>query len=502
MTGDQITIMYKNRILSFSLLLALLISTASACGSNSNSPTVTSNLTDTTTSSDDTTEISRINYPDSLPKDLDFKGQTIRIICRDVETNIQEVYPEQTGDIVDDAVYNRNRMIEERLNITLEAIIRGTDANLNAEAIRNSIMAGSDEYDIVSGIQHKVLPQALEGMYMNLNNSKYIDLTQPWWWNDYINELKIGDKATYFLNGDISLTSIQNMSCIFFNKEMIADLGSSADEMYNLVLDGNWTYDELNKYSRLAYRDVNGDSNRDEGDIYGFMARTQTEPDHFTYTAGNVMYKRDKDGIPSLNVNTEYFIGYMETLYNLYYNNECLYITKDESLMRSRFAEGGTLFLINRFVSANYLRDMKAEYGIIPFPKYSQDQENYGALVHDSATVYCVPSTCARFDAATATLEALCAQSYRTVVPAYYDMALKVKYTSDSTAGIIIDMIKSAARTDFVYAYNYALNNAGLICRTMIDKKITDFASTWAGISSKAEKGLQDIIDLYSQLEG
>lgn len=89
------------------------------------------------------------------------------------------------------------------------------------------------------------------------------------------------------------------------------------------------------------------------------MARTSTEPDHFTYTAGNVMTLRDSNGIPSLNVNTEYFVGYMETPYNLYYNNEGVWVTDDENLMRTRFAEDGTLFLINRFVSCNYLRDMK-----------------------------------------------------------------------------------------------------------------------------------------------
>lgn len=490
----------KKRFIAASLLLALLVAAFSACA-GSEAPVDQTIESDTSSNSAETTEMPRELTPDSLPDDLDFDGMTVRISSRDVDINVQEISPELTGDIVDDAVYSRNRMVEERLNITIEAIFRGADSTQHGQILRNSITAGSDDFDIVSGSQWIVLPQALEGMYMNLNHSNYIDLSQPWWWQHYIDELKIGKTKTFFLNGDLSLTSIQNMSCIFFNKKMIDDLGTPPDDMYKLVLDGKWTYDELGKYAKMAYRDINGDSTRDENDIYGFMARTSTEPDHFVYTAGNVMCTRDEDGIPSLNVLTDYFVGYMQTLYNLYYNNEGVYVTPDESLMRSRFAEGGTLFLINRFISCNYLRDMKDEYGIIPFPKYTEQQKSYEALVHDSATVYCIPVTCQQFDEATATLELLCAQSYRTVIPAYYEMALKVKYARDSTAAVTIDMIKSVARTDFIYAYNYALNNAGLICRTLLGNKSADVASEWARVQKGAEKGLQDIIEMYSKLE-
>lgn len=486
-------------ILNFLSLLIALTVTFTACAGTSETAK-NGSIKEMASDIDETSEIPRELTPDSLPDDLDFGGISIRITSRSGDINVQEVYPELSGDIVDDAVYNRNRMVEERLNIKIVATFDGAPAD-HGNVLRNSITSGSDDFDLVSGAQWIVLPQALEGMYMNLNKSQYIELSQPWWWEDYINELKIGKVKTFFLNGDISLSSIYNMSCIFFNKNMMEDLGTPADNIYKLVLDGKWTYDELSKYCKLAYRDINGDSKRDENDLYGFMARTSTEPDHFTYTAGNVMCTRDSDGIPSLNVLTDYFVSYMQTLYDLYYNNEGVYVTSDETLMRTRFANGGTLFLINRFVSCLSLREMKEEYGIIPFPKFNESQKEYGALVHDSATVYCIPVTCQIFDEASATLEAICAQNYRTVIPAFYEMALKVKYTRDNTAGIIIDLIKNSAKTDFVYAYNYALNNAGLICRTLLGSKKYDVASEWARIQKGAEKGLQDIIEMYSRLE-
>ena len=159
-------------------LLAGVVTMLPACGSGDNDENEQTQPTDT--SSDVETEPSRENTPDSLPDDLDFNGLNIRIVCRDVEINVQEISAEQTGDIIDDTIYNRNRMVEERLNVTLEAIPTGTDSSQNANAIRSSVMAGSDDYDIVSGSQWTILPQLLEGIYTNLEGNKYIDLSQPW----------------------------------------------------------------------------------------------------------------------------------------------------------------------------------------------------------------------------------------------------------------------------------------------------------------------------------
>lgn len=478
----------------------MLSTAAFSCGSNDTPDDVTGNGESTSGSVD--TEATRENTPDSLPADLNFNGETIRIAHRDGTVYVQEVTAEATGDIVDDAIYNRNRMVEERLNVKLESIPIDTDANKAATAVRTSIMSGSDDYDIASLSQYSILPHAIEGAYHNLDGNKYIDLSQPWWWSDYMDILKIGDNATFFLSGDIALAGIQNMSCIFFNKRLFEEMGVSADDIYQMVLDGDWTYDELSKYVAMGYKDLDGNTTADETDAYGMFVRANTEPDHFTYTAGNVMYTRDKDGIPSLNVNNEKFINYMSTLYDLYYNNVGTYVTKEETVMFNAFIEGRSLFLVNRFVGANQLRDMQDEYGIIPFPKYDKSQANYGALLHDCSTIYAIPVTVVnKLDAVSATLEAMCAQSYRTVVPAYYEMALKVKYTSDSTAGEIVDMIKEAATTDFVYAYNYAMNDAGLVCRKMMNAKSSDFASTWAGIESKAQQGLEDLIKAYTDLD-
>ncbi len=448
------------------------------------------------------TALLRENTPDSIPEGTDLGGRTFRIPYRDFGIYAQELGAEQTADVVDDAVYNRNRMVEERLNVTLDCM--ATDHTIIGDEIRKTIVANDDAFDLIAGPQWVVLPQALEGFYLDFNEIGGIDLSAPWWWNAYIDEIKIGSGPTYFLNGDISLSSIQLLSSIFVNKKLIADLGYSVDEIYQTVLDGDWTYDKLKEICAESYRDLNGDGVRGREDAYGCIVRVSTEPVHFTYTAGNVMYERDADNLPHLRINNERFADYMTDLYDFYFNQEGVYpeaaTDEAETYMTESFKSDKSVFMVTRLQRTTHLRDMTSEYGIIPYPKYDGTQKEYSALVHDSASIYCIPVTAQGVDEIGTVLEAMCAQSYRTVVPAYYETALKTKYVSDSTTGQIIDLIRAGAKTDFVYAYNYALSGAGMLSAIMLQEKSTSFASSWARIEKSAEKGLRELIELYSEM--
>lgn len=103
-----------------SLLLALLLTLMSvSCGSAAEPDTETTDST--TTAPEETTDNDpRKNAKDDLPE-LDFKGSTIRVLSRggDYDTKIEFNVEEATGEIVEDAVFNRNKSVEERLNVVI-----------------------------------------------------------------------------------------------------------------------------------------------------------------------------------------------------------------------------------------------------------------------------------------------------------------------------------------------------------------------------------------------
>lgn len=62
-------------------------------------------------------------------------------------------------------------------------------------------------------------------------------------------------------------------------------------------------------------------------------------------------------------------------------------------------------------------------------------------------------SGCQNIPAAAALLEAIAAESMRSVTPAYYDMALKYRYTRDEDSAEMIDLIHDSIYIDFAFAW-------------------------------------------------
>ena len=88
--------------------------------------------------------------------------------------------------MLDDAVYKRNRKIEQALNFTLEQVLMPytqwqTDQIALLDRVTNSVMAGDDEYD-AAYIQPYFKPAILtEGSLVDLNTIPELKLDEIWW---------------------------------------------------------------------------------------------------------------------------------------------------------------------------------------------------------------------------------------------------------------------------------------------------------------------------------
>ena len=290
---------------------------------------------------------------------------------------------------------------------------------------------------------------------------------------------------------------------MYFNKPQFEKIsGESSDDLYTTVLDGKWTMDVLAEYCKKSYHDLNGNSTPDDDDQYGMGAVTASTTDHMTFDSGIRFAEWDKSGKPSLTIVTEKSVTFAEKLYSLFYENEGVrvYPAVQDSLrivIPNKLMGDQMTFMCGYFYSADLLRDMKADYGIIPYPKLDETIDGYKSLVHNSAMLISVPVTCDKTDAVYAAIEALGAEGYRTVTPAYYEVALKTKYIRDDISGQIVDMIHDACTTDFTYVFGGNLSSAGTIMRQLMTKKTDDLSSMWASIEAAAEAGLESLIETF-----
>ena len=159
------------------------------------------------------------------------------------------------------------------------------------------------------------------------------------------------------------------------------------------------------------------------------------------------------------------------------------------------------VFMSGYFYSASLLKDMAADYGIIPYPKFDEGIESYGALAHDSAQLVSVVVSCKNVDMVSAVLEALAAENYRTVTPAYYEIALKTKYVRDDISGQIIDLIHDSSTTDFAYVFNNSLGKVGHTMRSLMSSRTNNFTSFWKANERVVQKRMEALLNAFGAIE-
>ena len=483
------------------LLAALLLFSATACDGNE---AETEPLLQDTAAVEETepAETSRADTKDGLPEGLDFNGETVHFIIIP-ECAQYDALGESGGDVVFDAVYNRNLSVEERLNVKLDYIIFGTgiEHDAMAQEISNSVIAGSDEYNVVMQRGPQAFKLSLQGLYRDLNDNAYIDLTKPWWWSECIADLSINTEKIYFLTGDISLSTFLFSTSCFFNKNMMKDYSFSVDELYDTVQNGKWTYDIFEEYCSAVYEDVDGDGTASDADKYAF-SWLGWNTSYFTRSAGLRYIDRDKDGYPVLALNTEKNIAYLEALNRILHENNYAYAlpSGDYQELAKYFTSGKNLFMMSRLIWVtgvynNNLRDMEDPYGIIPYPKFTEE-ESYMAGTGNSGNHIAIPVTCGNFDTACAVIEAMCAENYRTVFPAMYETALKAKYSDTNIDSQMIDLIHDSVYNDFA-----TMAGLDILLDGLGSNGKNDFASTYASNETKILDSLTKMIESYKSIE-
>ncbi|MBQ8510175.1 MAG: hypothetical protein IJ493_09750 [Clostridia bacterium] len=458
-------------------ILALLLVGASALTACS-SKGVPSSPSGTTASEDTTTAAEEISPLDSL----NYGGQTITLYVRDdlgfEEFNVEE----EAGDVVNDALVKRNRKVSERLNVKLE-FFKQADGFANRQTfssvLSQSIMAGDSAYDIVAGYSMSVAYMAADGMLCDLTSTAYMDFSKPWWSDSLLSESAINGKL-YFASGDISIAMLNYLNCTFFNKEMIADF--NLENPYELVDNGTWTLDKMAEMCTGIYSDLNGNNEKDAADRFGFVTKAKYL-DAFWFSAGLTYTETDEAGqlVISDDLVGEKAAELVEKLCGLLHDTNDFMISEEGKI----FKEGNVLFHSNDLKLASpTLRDATFEYGLLPVPKYDES-DNYVTTPSFGVTLYGIPLDAKDIDMSSAVLEALAEEGYNTVSPALFEVAMKVKYSSDDDSSRMYDIIRENISFDFGRIFNDNLN--GKTYGIFRDALVTN-TSTWSStVASEAE---------------
>jgi len=448
----------KSRIVLL-LLLAMILQSVSltACGGTAEEITG-ENVTETET---------EVKEP-SIYDGYDYAGKALRILSSmdDFDsTNAHALIAgsgEMNGEIVNDAVYNRNMVVQEGLNIKLEITPCDWDYTEVTDGISQIVMAGEDIYDVMVNDINGLMRCAQAGQIRSVKK-EYLNMDGGWWYTDSMEALELIPDKQFMLLGDYFTDSLGSAHVLYYNKDVILDNYGDSGYLENMIFEGTWTAEKMMQIMEETSVDINGDGAYGEGDLMGFWCMGFGPMIPFI-SAFDVTYMSEQSGELALDFYNEHSVDVAAAISDICWTNDFTINTPfsytDERV--KFFADRNVVILgYLRLVDMQYMRDVEFDVGISPYPKLNEEQSDYISSLHDTTEVGTVPGTVtdSNMEFIYTCLDFLGRETAASVIPVWYEEALKVKYSSGSEEAQIIDLIRDTIGSPFTIAYSGAMDS-------------------------------------------
>ena len=405
---------------------------------------------------------------------------------------------EAEGDAINEAIYQRNLMTEEKLGIKISAQNIGSWLDIPS-AVAKLVQADADEYDALCMSTVQTFNCVLQGYMHELSALDNMDFTHPWWDTEAILEMySHGTDDVYFVSGDINYQDDFALGAVMFNKKLCADRDI---EPYQDVRDGTWTFDTYHRYLAEFGSDVDGDGKYTVDDMYGTMTGSGVLS-YFLASAGEHLIQFDQDGNAYLNSSERIFNVADKVLRVTSDKNSAQYCIMDANarigweLGGTMFPNGHSAFAEDSIRKVTELRfSMEADFGILPFPKYDEAQQSYySPLSTAAATAYSIPVSNDDPETDAWVLEVMGCYSTDTVRYAAMETALTGKLIRDKESEEMLDLIFDTKFYDLGF---WGSNVYGSIC-AMVHSYSNKFVSTVESMQKQTAKQYEAVKDYYS----
>ena len=442
---------------------------------------------------------------DNVPE-LNFNGEKVNILHRDYGIWMTEMYAEaQNGEVINDAVYKRNMAIEERFNVEFNmTAVRGAWDHKDEflKRVRNTVSAGDNEFEIIGGYAAYIVELTTSGNFLlNWRDIPYIEFDKPWWNQEFVSEMTVNGRQ-FYITGDFALSTINAANVLFFNKKLWQ--AYALEDPYAIVRSGNWTLDKMAELTKQVSMDLDNNGKYDENDLYGYVTDTHNQVDAYVAAFDVPITAKNEDGIPVYKVEEEKFATAFLRLYEFTRENVSTFAGTQQPtatdiycIYRPIFENERALIIAEYLGNAAEMRSVEFDFGILPFPKLDTDQKKYRTMPQNGYTMFCTPVTVQNLEKVGAIMEAMSAESRRSVVPAFYEVALKTKYARDEESAEMIDIIREGISYNFGMEYVVPLDRPHLEWRMLISDKKNNIASSVEKKMKSWEKSLTKVLIAY-----
>ena len=465
---------------------------------------------------------------------VDFKGQEVRMSisvnqyeeCSFPAASIYTKGPDEAGtNEVAKEVLARNARASEELGIDIvysTTDLRYPDVFANIENI--VMTSASNSPDIYSNDLLGLGKAMVNGYLWNVKNpgnvKNYFDFTKEGWYEEYIKGCTFDQEKLYIFAGDYFIDMIRMAWVIYVNEDLLnANISKlpqweTIDDFYGDVLAGFWELDDLTAVVTSVHTDGVGGTmgTADQNDdLIGMTVNHTTDWVLASSSDVNVYYQDKTDGYkPKVRESVDIIQKVSDKWINLKESRgtiETASTTAGVKEATTIFLGGKTMFTASRLgeMESEALRGTKFSKGLVPFPKWSlNEQDDYHTVIHNQVELGCILNTAKAYSAASALMQFLNEESDQ-VVYTYYDKGLKYKYNDNKNAREMMDLVRDTSDAPFGfeigdYCHEIFYSGTTPLALMYLDNNAT-LSSTFAAEKDVYKECLAKMIERFAKFE-
>lgn len=444
--------MSKKNCLFIAILICLLVFGMTSCNKPSEHDGDTHHNNET-----EEEEIIETKITPDLP-DITFDGASFNLMQwyrgeGHVHNYFEYYADELNGELLNDAIYNRNLRLQEKYDIH----ITQNGVETPAETVAKEVLAGSCEYHMVAAPPKNLAAASRNGIFINIKTIPYLDINKPWW-NSRANEAFTVNDKLYFISGDLVLYEKQRLPVIFYNRT-IAD-NYQIENLYDLVDAGKWTVDAMSAYTAVVSNDTDGDGKLSwKNDTIGFLSGSYTYIPFLLFGMDNTFAAKNDDGSFVLSASSERMISSIEKMGKILYSDNASW--REEIVGNSSYSSTYQVFQEGRFLFFHevimVIRNIEMEdaFGVLPQPKYDEAQDDYLTTVqYENSGTIAVPASGKDLEMTGVILEDMAYDSSESVLPVFIENILKSKKAPDQESSRMLNIVFKNIIYDFYGAFD------------------------------------------------
>ena len=317
------------------------------------------------------------------------------------------------------------------------------------ETVTNTVFGNVEAYDIIGA--YCLIPVSLmvTGIIEDLNTVENVDFSKTWW-SDFIHDAVTLNNKTYFMSGELSANLLYNMQIMLFNTGLLESYSDlTKNDLYSLVDNDEWTIDRF--FEIASALSLPSDTVDAASKIYAIGMSDQNQLDSFYIASGLHLFEIQDGALTvSQDTNSNKVLSLLDKVKNAAYNSQILNVNGGTTGFKTNM-EVFTIAAV-KYVKTDF-NEMK-DIGLLPFPKYSED-DSYHTLLGNDHAEYFITSNVKNKAESGAFLETLAYAGSIQVTPDVYYRIMKQQYSKDPASSRMFDIIRAGTTTEFgILSYN------------------------------------------------